>query len=225
MAGFQGLTFSRTSRNVAPAKRRHVVRRVRPRARPASAGRALELSGCETAVGIECDAPVAAKLPGRPTDQDLQAVCRRRIDVLIGCSAAQVGGVTRPADHPFAARRCLTIEPVAHRQSSEYPTKLWASGCMGWPLDASRGLPQEQQVARAPQARCDRVLCRYCATTMPIGSTVAEVVTDSTLVAHLSLAHLAVVRCAVAAQQPTLEAQNPSGWPNCVSCRVTLLIS
>eukprot|EP00966_Prymnesium_polylepis_P314458 7266409-Prymnesium_polylepis.1 len=43
------LTFSRTSRTVAPAKRRHVGRRVRPRARPASAGRALELSGCETA--------------------------------------------------------------------------------------------------------------------------------------------------------------------------------
>ena len=112
------LTFSRTSRNVAHAKRRHVVRRVRPRARPASAGRAIELSGCETAAGIECDAQVAGKLPGRPTDQDLQAVCRRRIDVLIGCSAPHVGGVTRPADHPFAARRCLTIEPVAHRQSS-----------------------------------------------------------------------------------------------------------
>eukprot|EP00966_Prymnesium_polylepis_P149209 3447387-Prymnesium_polylepis.1 len=59
---------------------------------------------------------------------------------------------------------------------------------------------------------------------MPIGSAVAEVVTDSTLVAHLSVAHLAVVRCAVAAQQPTLAVQNPSGWPNCVSCRVTLLI-
>ena len=169
---------------MAHAKRRHVVRRVRPRARPASAGRALELSGCETGAGINCDAPMAAELPDRPTDQDLQAVCRRRIDVLIGCSAAQVGGVTRPTDHPFAARRCLTIEPVAHRQSSEYPTTLWASGCMGWPLDASRGLPQDQQVARAPQARCDRVLCRYCAIPMPIGSAVAEVVTDSTLVAH-----------------------------------------
>eukprot|EP00966_Prymnesium_polylepis_P064235 1489122-Prymnesium_polylepis.1 len=60
---------------------------------------------------------------------------------------------------------------------------------------------------------------------MPIGSTGAEVVTDSTLVSHLSLADLAVVRCAVAEQQRTLEAQNPSGWPNCVSCRVTLLIS
>eukprot|EP00966_Prymnesium_polylepis_P208043 4819168-Prymnesium_polylepis.1 len=45
------------------------LRRVRSRARPASAGRALELSGCETAVGIDCDAPMAAKLPGRPTDQ------------------------------------------------------------------------------------------------------------------------------------------------------------
>eukprot|EP00966_Prymnesium_polylepis_P091145 2109660-Prymnesium_polylepis.1 len=66
---------------------------------------------------------------------------------------------------------------------------------MGWPLDASRGLPQEQQVARAPKARCDRALCSYCAATMPIGSAVAEVATDSTLVAHLSLAHLAVVRC------------------------------
>ena len=188
------------------AKRRHVVRRVRPRARPASAGRAVELSGCETTAGIECDAQVAGKLPGRPTDQDLQAVCRRRIDVLIGCLAAQMGGVTRPADHPFAARRCLTIEPVAHRQSSEYPTKLWASGCMGWPLDASRGFPQEQQVARAPQARCDRVLCRYCATTIPKASAVAEVATDSTIVAHFSLAHVAVVRCAVAAQQLTCAA-------------------
>ena len=169
--------------------------------------------------------PRGTKLSSRPTDQDLQAVCRRRIDVLIGCSAAQVGGVTRPADHPFAARRCLTIEPVAHRQSSEYPTTLWASGFMGWSLDASRGLPQDQQVARAPQARCDRVRCRYCAIPMPIGSAVAEVVTDSTLAAHLSLAHLAVVRCVVAAQQPTLEAQNTSGWPNCVSCRATLLVS
>eukprot|EP00966_Prymnesium_polylepis_P037573 872373-Prymnesium_polylepis.1 len=45
-----------------------------------------------------------------------------------------MGGVTRPADHPFAARRCLAIEPVAHRQSSEYPTKQWAvwAGC--WTL-------------------------------------------------------------------------------------------
>eukprot|EP00966_Prymnesium_polylepis_P147627 3410541-Prymnesium_polylepis.1 len=48
---------------------------------------------------------MAAKLPDRPTDDDPQAVCRRRIDVLIGCSKAQVGGVTRPADHPFATRR------------------------------------------------------------------------------------------------------------------------
>eukprot|EP00966_Prymnesium_polylepis_P045952 1063584-Prymnesium_polylepis.1 len=57
-----------TSRTWHTAKRRHVVRRVRPRARPPSAGRLLELSGCETAAGIERDAPVAAKLssPGRP---------------------------------------------------------------------------------------------------------------------------------------------------------------
>eukprot|EP00966_Prymnesium_polylepis_P020925 481790-Prymnesium_polylepis.1 len=45
---------------------------------------------------------------------------------------------------------------------------------MGWPLDASRGLSQEQQVARSPQARCDRVLCRYCANTIPKASAVAE---------------------------------------------------
>eukprot|EP00966_Prymnesium_polylepis_P142090 3281402-Prymnesium_polylepis.1 len=57
-----------------------VVRRLRPRARPPSTGRVLELSGCETTAGINCDATVAAKLPGRPIDQDLQAVCRRRID-------------------------------------------------------------------------------------------------------------------------------------------------
>eukprot|EP00966_Prymnesium_polylepis_P088138 2039746-Prymnesium_polylepis.1 len=45
-------------------------------------------------------------------------------------------GVTRPADHPFATRRCLSIELVAHRQfrTSEYPTTLRASDFMGWPL-------------------------------------------------------------------------------------------
>jgi hypothetical protein len=155
----------------------HVVRRVRPRARPALAGRALELSGCETAAGIDCDAPMAAELPDRPNDQDLQAVCRRRIDVLIDCSAAQVGGVTRAADHCFATRRCLMIEPVApcpcvaHRQSSEYPTTLRASGCMGWPLDASRGLPQEQQAVRAPKALAIVFFAatEYCATTIREG--------------------------------------------------------
>eukprot|EP00966_Prymnesium_polylepis_P131105 3032118-Prymnesium_polylepis.1 len=57
-------TARRRRRNVAHAKRRHrVVRRVRPRARPASVGRALKLSGCETTAGIDCDALVAAKLP------------------------------------------------------------------------------------------------------------------------------------------------------------------
>eukprot|EP00966_Prymnesium_polylepis_P082074 1901432-Prymnesium_polylepis.1 len=61
---------------------------------------------------------MTAKLPDRPTDQYLQAVCRHRIDVLIDCSAAQVGGITRTADHCFATRRCLTTKPVAHRQSS-----------------------------------------------------------------------------------------------------------
>eukprot|EP00966_Prymnesium_polylepis_P336856 7391781-Prymnesium_polylepis.1 len=66
---------------------------------------------------------MATELPDRPTDQDLQAVCRSRIDVLIDCSASQVGGVTRPADNCFATRRCLTIEPVAHMQSSEYPQR------------------------------------------------------------------------------------------------------
>eukprot|EP00966_Prymnesium_polylepis_P303397 7007816-Prymnesium_polylepis.1 len=34
----------------------------RPRARPALAGCALELSGCETAASIDCDAPMAAEL-------------------------------------------------------------------------------------------------------------------------------------------------------------------
>eukprot|EP00966_Prymnesium_polylepis_P295045 6813544-Prymnesium_polylepis.1 len=61
---------------------------------------------------------MTAEHPDRPTDQDLQAVCRRRIDGLIDCSAAQVKGVTRPADHCFATRHCLTTKPVAHRQSS-----------------------------------------------------------------------------------------------------------
>eukprot|EP00966_Prymnesium_polylepis_P190046 4404221-Prymnesium_polylepis.1 len=75
---------------------------------------------------------MAAELPDRQTDQDLQAVCHRRIDVLIDCSAAQVGVVTRPAGHCFATRRCLVMKLVGHRQSSEYPTTLRASGCMGW---------------------------------------------------------------------------------------------
>eukprot|EP00966_Prymnesium_polylepis_P290505 6710381-Prymnesium_polylepis.1 len=59
---------------------------------------------------------------------------------------------------------------------------------------------------------------------MLTASAEAKVATYSTLVAHFSLAHDAVVRCAVAAQQPTLEAQNASGWPNYVLCRVTLFI-
>jgi hypothetical protein len=56
---------------------------------------------------------------------------------------------------------------------------------------------------------------------------VAEVATYSTLVAHFSLAQGAVARCAVAVQQPTSEAQNASGWSNCVSCICTaaLLVS
>eukprot|EP00966_Prymnesium_polylepis_P117101 2705759-Prymnesium_polylepis.1 len=118
------------------------------------------------------------------------------------------------------------VKPVAHRQSSKYPTTPCASGCMDWPLDASRGLPQGQHADRAPQARVTIMFfaaiplyCRYCATTTPTASAVAEVATGSTLVAHFSLAHGAVARCAVAAQQPTSEAQNASGWPNCVSCR------
>eukprot|EP00966_Prymnesium_polylepis_P194229 4502652-Prymnesium_polylepis.1 len=39
---------------------------------------------------------------------------------------------------------------------------------MGCPLDASRGLPQRTGAAGRPsptQARCDRVLCRYCQAT------------------------------------------------------------
>eukprot|EP00966_Prymnesium_polylepis_P257174 5940823-Prymnesium_polylepis.1 len=62
----------------------------------------------------------------------------------------------------------------------------------------SRGLPRGQHADRDPQARCDRVLCRYCAIATPTASAMAEVATDSTLVAHFSLAHGAVTRCAVA---------------------------
>eukprot|EP00966_Prymnesium_polylepis_P245153 5670687-Prymnesium_polylepis.1 len=59
---------------------------------------------------------------------------------------------------------------------------------------------------------------------MLTASAVAKVATDSSLAANFSLAHDAVVRCTVAAQQPTFEAQNASGWPNCVLFRVKLLI-
>eukprot|EP00966_Prymnesium_polylepis_P207328 4802504-Prymnesium_polylepis.2 len=74
-------TWVRGTREATPC------RPTRPSASPprrlASAGRALELSGCETAAGINCYAPMATELPDRPNGQDLQAVCRRRIDVLI----------------------------------------------------------------------------------------------------------------------------------------------
>jgi len=72
------------------------------------------------------------------------------IDVLIGSSAVQVCEVRRPADHPFATMRYLTMEPIAHRQSSMHSTTLWASGCMCWPRDASRGLPQRRR--RPPES-------------------------------------------------------------------------
>eukprot|EP00966_Prymnesium_polylepis_P253911 5868492-Prymnesium_polylepis.1 len=89
---------------------------------------------------------------------------------------------------------------------------------MGWLLDASRGLPQEQQVDRTPQARCDRVLV---ATVLPryrrprLWPRSPKI--RRSLHTYHSPTHLVVVRCAVAVQQPTSEAQNASGtgWPNC----------
>lgn len=75
------------------------------------------LSGSETAVRIKCNVPRAAERQDRPTDQDLQAVCCRCLDILIGSSAVQVCVVVRSAYHPFATGRCILMELVARRPS------------------------------------------------------------------------------------------------------------
>eukprot|EP00966_Prymnesium_polylepis_P050558 1170194-Prymnesium_polylepis.1 len=102
-------------------------------------------------------------------------------------------------------------EPVAHRQSSEYPTTLRAAGCMGWPLDASRGLPQEQQVAYhdTKGLGCGRGRHRFDVRCTLITRSPCRRALRGPAVQH----------------QPTSEAHNASGWPNWVSCRVTLLVS
>ena len=112
------LTFSRTSRNVAHAKRRHVVRRVRPRARQASRGRARELSGSEAAGHISCNVPGGVQLSHRQAGEDRQPVCRRCCDVRIGSSTVQVGALARSVDHPIATGRCQLIKHVARRPST-----------------------------------------------------------------------------------------------------------
>eukprot|EP00966_Prymnesium_polylepis_P208861 4838700-Prymnesium_polylepis.1 len=66
------------------------------------------------------------------------------------------------------------IELAAHMQSSEYPTTLRASGMHGLAVGRFSRVATGAAVARAPQARYDRVLCRYCATTIPKASAVAE---------------------------------------------------
>ena len=67
---------------------------------------------------------------------------------------------------------------------------------MGWLRDASRGLPQEQQAARAPEARCCRVLRSPCAAVVPTTSAEAEVISGSTSDAYFGRALCVVGTCA-----------------------------
>ena len=66
---------------------------------------------------------------------------------------------------------------------------------MGWLRDASRGLLQDQEAARAPQARCGRVKCGASVAAVPTASAVAEGVNGSTPDAHLGRAIYAVRTC------------------------------
>jgi hypothetical protein len=135
-----------------------------------------------------------------------------------------VGGVTRLADHPFATRRCLTIEPVAHRQSSEY---MYATQRRFGLRDAWAGrwtlLEGCHRSSRPPDPHRLVVIVFFAATVLSD--------TDSLSCGRgrhsfdVRCTFLTRSRCRRAAQQPTLEAHNASGWPNHVLCRVTLLIT
>ena len=145
--------------------------------------------------------PRGAQLPDRPTDEGLQAVCCRCIAFLIGSSAVQVSGVVRSADHYFATGCCHLMKLVARRLSNMCCTTPWASGCMAWLRDASRGLQQEEKAARAPEACSCYVLRSPSAAAIPTASAVAENVRDSTLAERCSHAVYSVVTCARAVRE------------------------
>jgi hypothetical protein len=85
---------------------------------------------------------------------------------------------------------------VAHRPSTMCCTTPWASGCMAWLRDASRGLQQEEKAARAAEARSCHVLRSPSTAAMPTVSAMAENVRDFTLSERCSHAVYAVVTCA-----------------------------
>jgi hypothetical protein len=149
--------------------------------------------------------PQAAERPAGPADKDLQAVCRRCLDVLIGSSEVQVGALVRFADHPFVTGCCVVIEHVTRRPSSTPSTSLQASGYMGWLRDFSRGLPEEEQAARVPEARPCRALRSPSAAAARTASTVVEGAGDSTLNAHFGCALRAFALCVRALREPTSE--------------------
>ena len=88
------------------------------------------------------------------------------------------------------------MKPVARRPSITSSTSLWASGYMGWPRDATGGLPQDQKASRAPQAGSCRGFCSRSTAVIPTASTVAEGGIGSMLDAYFGCALRAVVPCA-----------------------------
>ena len=195
------LTLLRTHSKSFPDVARWRSRPWLPLASRCSPGRAHELSGCETAVCIKYNAPWAAELPYRPTDQHLQAVSYRCIAYLIGSSTVQVGAAARSAHHHFDTRRCLLTKHVTRRPIISCQAKPWVSGDMGWQRDASRGLPQDQKTSRAPQAGSCHALRSQSAAVISTASAVAEGGIGSMLDAHFGCALRAAVRCARAVHE------------------------
>ena len=109
--------------------------------------------------------------------------------------------MVRSAEHPLATGRYELMKPVARRPSITSSTSLWASGYMGWPRDATGGLPQDQKASRAPQAGSCRALCSRSTAVIPTASTVAEGGIGSMLDAYFGCALRAVVPCARAVHE------------------------
>ena len=82
-------------------------------------------------------------------------------------------------------------------------TTPWSSSDMDLLRDASRGLLQDQEAARAPEDRSCRVQCDASAAVVPTTSAVAEGVIVSTLDAHFACALHAIAPYARAVHEPT----------------------
>ena len=102
------------------------------------------------------------------------------------------------------------MEPVAHWPSTMCLTTLWVSGDMGWLADVAGGLQEEEEAARAPEARSWSVLCSRSAGAVRTASAVAEGVGHSTPDVCFGCALPAVAPYARAVREATWEAHSAS---------------